>query len=84
MPNILAALAKLAAERERLRQEKAHLDPQIKDAQRFHESVTTNTLAGHKGDYPGYLTLALLIPIFRNLLYRDLVASNGLSSGARP
>ena len=52
-----------------------------------------------KGNYPDYLTSALSLPISRvslrkcgipslvssvaTLLYRDLIADNGLSSGAR-
>ena len=44
----LAALAKLAAQRERLRDEKKKLAPEVKAAAEFYATVTQNALSGHK------------------------------------
>ena len=48
MPDILSALAKLAAQRERLREEKESLTLNVRNAQKFYNVVTSNTLAGHR------------------------------------
>jgi hypothetical protein len=47
-PDLLSALAKLAARREALRKEQKALDAEAIDANKFHEVVTQTTLAGHK------------------------------------
>ena len=46
--NTLDALAKLAAQRERLRKQKAALNPEVESAEMFYSAITTNTLAGHR------------------------------------
>jgi transposase len=43
----LHALARLAAQRNRLRKERSKLEPDIEPAQRFYETITLNTLHGH-------------------------------------
>lgn len=47
-PDVLGALAKLAAQRERLRKEKTKYAPDIEQARTFYETVTTNALIGHR------------------------------------
>ena len=44
----LEALAKLAAQRERLQEERAALEPDVEGAAGFYESITTASLDGHK------------------------------------
>ena len=44
----LEALAKLAAQREQLREERAALEPDVEGAARFYESITAASLGGHK------------------------------------
>jgi chromosome segregation ATPase len=44
----LSALGRLAAKRERLRKERAKLEPDIEVAQRFYETITLNSLRGHQ------------------------------------
>ncbi len=46
--NTLDALAKLAAQRERLRKEKAALDPEVEQAEKFYAAINTNILGGHR------------------------------------
>jgi hypothetical protein len=48
MPDVLSAIAKLAAQRERLRKEQKPLAREIEQANQFYEVVTTNAMAGHK------------------------------------
>ncbi len=45
---LLEALAKLSAQRERLRKEKAELEPELESAARFYETFTTAVLSGRK------------------------------------
>ncbi len=45
---ILEALARLAAQRQELRKERAELAPEVKYAEEFYEVVMTSTAAGHK------------------------------------
>jgi hypothetical protein len=47
-PDLLNALAKLAARREALRKEQKTLDAEAVDANKFYEIVTQKTLAGHQ------------------------------------
>ena len=44
----LEALAKLAAQREQLREERAALEPDLEGAAGFYESITAASLGGHK------------------------------------
>jgi chromosome segregation ATPase len=48
MPDILSALAKLAAQRELLRKEQDRLAPEAEQAEQFYRTITTTTLAGHE------------------------------------
>ncbi len=44
----LEALARLAAQRQELRKEKAELDPEVKAAEQFYEQIMSSTVLGHK------------------------------------
>ncbi len=48
MPDVLSALAKLASERARLRDERDRLVAEIPPAQKFYEMFTTSVLAGRR------------------------------------
>ncbi len=66
----LEALAKLAALRERLREEKAGLDRDLKDADKFYSWFTTASLDGHKFSAEEKKDIDRLLPARERLIKR--------------
>ena len=69
-PTPLEALAKLAAQRERLRKEKAELRPALEDAEESYRTLTTASMSGYKFSSAERRALDRLLPVRERLLKR--------------
>ena len=79
MPDILSALAKLAAQRERLRKEKKSLAENVGHAEEFYKAITANTLAGHRYTASERKDIDRLLRQRKRLLKRVAEIDKGLS-----
>ena len=69
-PTPLEALAKLAAQRERLRKEKAELRPALEDAEESYRTLTTSSMSGYKISSAERRAFDRLLPVRERLLKR--------------
>ena len=68
--SLVAALGRLAAERDRLRKERHQLEPDIPHMEKFYEVVTLNTLNGHRYGDEERKEIDLLMKARKRLLKR--------------